>query len=234
MPCRADQIETAKVVLGDTPKKPCGTCGYCAATNFPLVVPSESTKLVTKQFLDEDFLPAIEKRGTKNARHEAGWSLSYHGNSRIGQLVRHSKYENGGPFPEELVQRAVQVIRQRYPLNSIDAIVSIPPTKSGTLVETFAKRIANVLSITYVLTLIKVRETGEQKDFVNKAQKAHNVKDAFAVSSPEIIAGRTLLLIDDIYDSGQTLLAATKVLIQAGALAVYPFTITRTLHSDDQ
>ena len=100
--------------------------------------------------------------------------------------------------------------------------------------ETFAKRIANVLSITYVLTLIKVRETGEQKDFVNKAQKERNVKDAFAVSSPQLIAGRTLLLIDDIYDSGYTLRAATKALMQAGALAVYPFTITRTLHSDDQ
>ena len=220
--------------LGDTPQKPCGTCGYCAVTNFPLVSPSENIKQSTKQFLEKDFLPPIEKRGSQNAKHEAGWCLSHHGNSRIGQLVRHSKYENGGPFPEELVQRAVQVIHQRYPLNIIDAVVSIPPTKSGTLVETFAKRIANVLSITYVLTLTKVRETGEQKDFVNKAQKERNVKDAFAVSSPQLIAGRTLLLIDDIYDSGYTLRAATKTLIQAGALAVYPFTITRTLHSDDQ
>jgi ATP-dependent DNA helicase RecQ len=220
--------------LGDTPKKPCGTCGYCAATNFPLVVPSESIRQTVKQFLEEDFLPPIESRGSQRAKHEAGWSLSYHGTSHIGQLVRHSKYENGGAFPEELVQRAVQVIRQRYPLDTIDAIVSIPPTKSGSLVETFAKRIANVLSITYVLTLTKVRETGEQKDFVNKAQKERNVKDAFAVSSPQLVAGRTLLLIDDIYDSGYTLVAATKALLQAGALKVYPFTITRTLHSDDQ
>ena len=120
------------------------------------------------------------------------------------------------------------------PIDKIDAIVSIPPTKSGDLVETFAKRIANVLSITYVLTLVKQRETREQKDFVNKAQKEQNVKDTFAVSSPQLVAGRTLLLIDDIYDSGHTLRAATKTLIQAGVLAVYPFTITRTLHSDDQ
>jgi ATP-dependent DNA helicase RecQ len=220
--------------LGDGPRNPCGTCGSCAKTNFPVVVPSEGLQQAVKHFLEEGFLPRIEKRGSRDSKHEEGWSLSYHGNSRIGRLVRHSKYENGGPFPEELVQRAAQVIRERYPLELIDAIVSIPPTTSGTLVETFAKRIANVLSITYVLTLIKVRETKEQKDFVNRAQKKRNVKDAFAVSFPLLVAGRTLLLIDDIYDSGYTLRAATKALIQAGALAVYPFTITRTLHSDDQ
>jgi ATP-dependent DNA helicase RecQ len=220
--------------LGDTLSNVCGTCAHCATINFPLVVSSESLRLAATQFLTEDFLPRIEKRGSQNAKHEAGWSLAYHGTSHIGKLVRHSKYENGGPFPEELVQRAVQVIRQHYPLELIDAITSIPPTKSGTLVETFAKRIANVLSITYVLTLTKVRQTGEQKDFVNKVQKERNVKDAFAVSPPQLVAGHTLLLIDDIYDSGYTLRAATKALIQAGTLAVYPFTITHTLHSDDQ
>jgi ATP-dependent DNA helicase RecQ len=38
----------------------------------------------------------------------------------------------------------------------------------------------------------------------------------------------------DIYDSGYTLRAATKVLIQAVTHTVYPFAITRTRHSDDQ
>lgn len=45
---------------------------------------------------------------------------------------------------------------------------------------------------------------------------------------------RTLLLIDDIYDSGYTLQEAGKMLMQAGAKAVYPLTITRTYHSDNQ
>lgn len=220
--------------LGDGLGDKCGTCGYCAPATFPPVVPSENIRQAAARFLEEEFLPRIEKRGRQNAKHEAGYSLSYHGNSRIGNLVRSSKYENSGPFADELVQRAVQVISKHYPLDIIDAVVSIPPTKSGNLVEIFAKRVANMLSITYVLALVKKRETREQKDFVNKAQKEQNVKDAFFVPSPQLIAGRTLLLIDDIYDSGYTLRAAAQALIQAGALAVYPFTITRTLHSDDQ
>jgi len=54
------------------------------------------------------------------------------------------------------------------------------------------------------------------------------------VSSPERVAGRTFLLIDDIYDSGYMLREVGQTLMQAGAQAVYPFTITRTAHSDDQ
>jgi ATP-dependent DNA helicase RecQ len=61
-----------------------------------------------------------------------------------------------------------------------------------------------------------------------------NVVDAFNVSSPDAIKGHTLLLIDDIFDSGYTLYEVGKVLMRVGAKAVYPFTITRTAHSDDQ
>jgi len=79
-----------------------------------------------------------------------------------------------------------------------------------------------------------VRPTEEQKNPTNRAQKAENVKGAFSVISPQFVADRSLLLIDDIYDSGYTLREVGQTLMQAGAKAVYPLTITRTLHSDKQ
>ena len=221
--------------LGDnTSDTPCGTCGYCSTTTFAPISASESLQQSVIQFFEKDFLPRIEKRDTTNVKHETGYSLAYHGNSHIGNLVGISKYKNGGPFADELLQRALQVIREKYPLNSIEIVVSIPPTKSGDLVEAFAKQLAHMLSITYILALSKKRETKAQKNLVNWVQKEQNVKDTFIVSSPQRIAGRTLLLVDDIYDSGYTLRAAAQALMQAGAFAIYPFTITRTLHSDDQ
>ena len=187
------------------------------------------------RFLEEEFLPRIEKRGTvKRPVHEAGWSLSYHGTSLTGRLVRASKYEDAGPFAQSLVSRAVDVIRSRYPLKAIDGIVSVPPTRSGMLVETFARQVADLSGLEYLPVLTKVRETREQKSLSNWLQKADNVKDAFAVRFPEQVAGRTLLLIDDIYDSGYMLREVGLTLMQAGAIAVYPLTITRTAHSDDQ
>jgi ATP-dependent DNA helicase RecQ len=196
---------------------------------------SERIQKVVDGFLEKEFLPRIEKRGTvKNPAHEAGWSLSYHGSSPIGTMIRLSKYEGAGPFSKELVSLTVELIRTRYPVETIDGVVSVPPTRSGTLVEMFARDVANMLGIRYVSVLVKVRSTGEQKKFTNRLQKADNVKGAFEVPVPKYIAGRTLLLIDDIYDSGQTMREVGQTLMKAGAKAVYPLTITRTVHSDDQ
>jgi len=154
--------------------------------------------------------------------------------TRIGKLVRACKYENAGSFPAELVERATEVIRDYYPIETIDAIVSVPPTKSGKLVENFARQVATSLSLTYIPAIVKIRSTKEQKDCTNWLQKADNVKGAFEIKSFHAIAGRTLLLIDDIYDSGRMLREIGRVLIQAGASAVYPFALVKTKHSDDQ
>ncbi len=102
------------------------------------------------------------------------------------------------------------------------------------LVETFARGVAEQLVVEYMPVIVKVRETYEQKKYTNWVQKKENVKAAFSVASPEQVADRTFLLIDDIYDLGYMLREVGKTLMQAGAKAVYPFTITRTAHSDDQ
>ena len=102
------------------------------------------------------------------------------------------------------------------------------------LVESFARQVAAQLGVEYLAALEKVRITQEQKSLKNWLQKADNVKGAFAVRSPEQISGRVLLLIDDIYDSGYMMREVAQTLMRAGAKAIYPFTITRTAHSDDQ
>jgi len=221
--------------LGDQLGYQCGVCSHCQTTNFPsLQLPQRIQEAVT-HFLDNDWLPRIEKRGTtKRPIHEAGWSLSYHGTSHVGKLIRASKYEGAGPFPAQLVTRAVAVISTRYPIDAIDAIVSVPPTKSGKLVEDFARQVAILLNKKYLPVLSKIHTTREQKDLTNRFQKEDNIKGAFHVEPLETIHNRTLLLIDDIYDSGMILKEVGRTLMLAGAKVVYPFTITRSVHSDDQ
>lgn len=217
--------------LGDPAGQNCGVCKHCQPANFPPIRPSKEMQETVKRFLEDEWLPVIERH---NGMHEAGWSLSRHGTTRVGNLVRMSKYEEAGPFAWELVERAANVIRMRYPTETINGIVSVPPTKSGPLVENFARDVADVLGIEYLPTLAKIRDTQEQKSLGNWVQKTNNVKDAFVVLLPELVAGRVLLLIDDICDSGYMLREVGKTLMQAGAQAVHPFTITHTVHSDDQ
>ena len=221
--------------LGDPPGHVCGVCGHCQLANFPTIQISSRIRKVVLQFLENEHLPQIEKCGTPhNPIHQAGWALSEHGNSRIGQLVRACKYEGGGPFPLSLVMRAVEVLYTRYPIAEINGIISIPPTRSGLLVENFARQVAATVNREYLPALAKIRDTLEQKSLKNRLQKEDNVKGAFVVPSPQLVAGRTLLLIDDIYDSGKMLREAGRTLMQVGARVIYPLTITRTLHSDNQ
>src|SRR5258708_34267153 len=91
-------------------------------------------------YLEEVLLTHIETRGGKSPDHEAGLSRAYHGIRRGGKLVRVSKYEDAGPFALSLVTRAVEIIRNRYPIEAINGIVSVPPTRSGMLVESFARQ----------------------------------------------------------------------------------------------
>lgn len=221
--------------LGDQPEYVCGVCSYCQPRNFPLIKPSQRMQKAAEHFLNEEWLPHIEKRGgAKSPAHESGWSLSYHGDSHIGKLVRASKYESAGPFPVQLVVRAAEIIRNRYPIHIIDAIVSVPPTRSGKLVEDFARHLASLLQKPYLPIVLKVATTQEQKDLKNRLQKEDNVKGAFSVQPAGEIVSRIVLLVDDIYDSGCILKEVGRTLMQAGAKAVYPFTITRTVHSDNQ
>ncbi|MGB8344734.1 MAG: RecQ family ATP-dependent DNA helicase [Ktedonobacteraceae bacterium] len=239
--CGGCYIEYLTTYLGDMPGSRCQTCGHCRPANFPPIRLSESIQMASIRFLEKDFLPRIEKRRVSKGRdksgpyaHEAGWALAYHSKSHIGKMVSASKYGQAGPFALHLVYRAVEVIRSRYPIATINGIVSVPPTSNGTLVEDFARWVAAQLGIAYLPALTKIRATREQKECTNRLQKQTNVEGAFAVYAPERIVGRTLLLIDDIYDSGYMLREVGQTLMRTGARAVYPFAITKTTHSDDQ
>ena len=56
-----------------------------------------------------------------------------------------------------------------------------------------------------------------------------SVKNAFTVARPKLIAGQTILLIDDVYTTGATLSYCAKVLKKSGAVRVDVLTLARAL-----
>ena len=167
--------------LGDALGPTCGVCGWCQPANFPPVEVSENLQNSAARFLEEEYLLRIEKRGSARApAHEAGWALSGHGASRIGRLVRACKYENAGPFPLSLVVRAIEVLYTRYPITEINGIVSVPPTRSGTLVEDFARQVAVMVNREYFPVLIKIRETLEHGSMYSLVQSIKPLKSSVA------------------------------------------------------
>lgn len=72
--------------------------------------------------------------------------------------------------------------------------------------------------------LLRVRPTEPQWE-LDKEQRRSNLKGAFAVSRPELVAGRRILLVDDILTTGATINECAKVLRRAGAESVYALTV---------
>ena len=157
-----------------------------------------------------------------------GYAASYYGVSNIGAALHRSKYEGGGDFPDFLLKKTLSVFGKKYKDIKFDLVLYVPPTHSGDLVRNFAIKFANAIKVPISHNLIKTRETEEQKIFQNSYSKKDNVKDAFTIDS-ELVRGKTILLIDDIYDSGTTLKEIGKTLTKKGAEWIVPIVIAKTV-----
>ncbi len=75
--------------------------------------------------------------------------------------------------------------------------------------------------------LLRTRRTESQAG-LSPHQRRRNLRGAFQVPHPEQIAGRPVLLIDDIYTTGATARECSRVLLDAGAASVSVATLARS------
>lgn len=74
--------------------------------------------------------------------------------------------------------------------------------------------------------LARQRSTESQAG-LSPRQRRQNLRGAFFVPEPERVAGRHILLVDDIYTTGATARVCSKVLLAAGAASVWVATVAR-------
>ena len=94
--------------------------------------------------------------------------------------------------------------------------------------ELLAKAAARWLGMDFAPgLLIKTRETPAQHG-LPREERQSNIAGAFAAPKPELIAGRRIVLCDDICTTGATLREAARVLREAGAKEIIGLTYLRT------
>jgi ComF family protein len=76
--------------------------------------------------------------------------------------------------------------------------------------------------------LARVRDTHSQIGLTSH-RRLENVRGAFAVTHPQQIADREVVLVDDVYTTGTTASECARVLRRAGASRVWVVTVARTL-----
>ncbi len=183
-----------------------------------------------KTFREQDYpeLPC----GKINKEDIIGYAASYYGVSRVGEAIHRCKYENGGDFPDFLLNKVIAMIEYKYQELKPDIILYVPSTISGNLVQNFARKIAKHFNIQLSHELKKIKNSKTQREFRNSALKKENVNGAFYLSNELAVQSRNIILIDDIYDSGATIKEIVKLLYSCGAKNVAPVCIAKTSGGD--
>ena len=75
--------------------------------------------------------------------------------------------------------------------------------------------------------LIKIKNTKSQTELGNYEKRIQNIADSFTLKHPERIAGKNIILVDDVFTSGATLREEVSVLKRAGAQKIIAFVIAK-------
>jgi len=144
------------------------------------------------------------------------------------------KYHNKREFSTFYIQEALRLHLDTFSSLSIQAIIPVPihekkkKERGYNQAELLANTLSNYLSIpTFSSILIRSVYTTPQKE-LSPRERLSNLSQAFYVN-PDFQASchflKTVLLVDDIYTTGATLEACTRILKKYGVETVYTLCI---------
>jgi len=223
--------------LNDETASDCGKCTNCINQPIFPEKPLRENILKAIKFLKKDYFPINPRKvwpvgiriedSNKISdlfRCQEGWALSSYGDAGWGRIVRHNKYVDNY-FSDDLVDASVELLKGSIAENEIDWVTSVPSLRRPDLVRSFAKRLAIKLKLPYYDSIIKTKDSKQQKELHNSNMQFKNAWYSLDVS--EIKSGN-VLLVDDMVDSRWTFTVCGYKLIRRGSGKVYPFALSNT------
>lgn len=176
--------------------------------------------------LDEHDLCTVCRQGLAN--FDTAYSFgSYDGS--LQQLIHLFKYAK----VESLAEPLGHFLSQALPLEAnFDLILPMPMhwkkrwERGFNQAELLAKPVARRFGLPLAKNLQRTRYTKSQAG-LSEAERRANLRGSFVVRHAGQIAGKRILLIDDVFTTGSTLRSAAQVLKEAGAGHVSALTLAR-------
>lgn len=152
--------------------------------------------------------------------------------SEIGELLYRLKFKSDKTALGEIIDTVANFLENSWKIvDAIAAIIPVPPSKNRAFqpVLEITKSLSSRLRIPFHDDLlVKTKETPELKDVYEYEKRMELLKNAFDIGS-NVLNGKSILLLDDLYRSGATLNAITEILYnQGGVHNVYVLALTRT------
>lgn len=149
----------------------------------------------------------------------------------LRQLIHRLKFYHSWTIGELLADRAMVRPRVRMLLEKADVLVPVPlhgwrhVTRGFNQADVIAKHLARRCGAKVRHPAIRVRGTAAQTLVTSRAARAENMKNAFALVRPRGLAGKRVVLIDDVMTTGITLKALARVLQPALPESISVFTL---------
>jgi len=161
--------------------------------------------------------------------------------TELGQLMRDAKPYDETPSPQhqkaaaELARRLCAFFESMPFYGGVDGFVAVPssnPTKKFSLPRGFAAELArHTGKADFSSAVTKPRATPQMKN-LSRTQKVEALLGSVTVDSAKV-TGKTIVVVDDLYQSGLTLNYVAEELRAAGANAVFGLAVVKTLRDDD-
>jgi competence protein ComFC len=147
------------------------------------------------------------------------------------ELIHRFKYGKKIPLGKRLAQRLGVTINGDYSLLESDFLIPVPLHKSRyrergfNQSEVLAEEVSKITGISVLKSGLKRRKNTKDQTNLSPQQREENVRGAFAVTQPEMIKGKGIILVDDVITTGATLSECARMLKQAGAEKILGMTI---------
>jgi ComF family protein len=146
-------------------------------------------------------------------------------------MAKHALYE---PLAIALGQRLAQAIEQQPLAERPDLVVPVPMHwlkriwRKTNPASTIAGAVARRLELQSNIGLLICRRRLRHQATLKPRERRENVRGAFRASRRWNIAGKRILLVDDVMTTGATAHEASRALLKAGAAAVDVATVARS------
>ena len=128
--------------------------------------------------------------------------------------------------------------QRREPLDSVELIVPVPlhvdreRERGFNQAAVIARELARVTNLPLdEHSVVRRLHTKRHRAGMDAKARRQSVADAFFVRRNDLIAGRRVLLVDDVFTTGATVSACAEALMKAGAAEVLVLTVARAPHS---
>lgn len=150
-------------------------------------------------------------------------------------LVEKLKYSGRVEYAPVMAQRMAEALRHGFPGVEFDGVLPVPlhstryRDRGFNQSEEIGRHLSRMTGLAMSTGLLKRARPTPSQTRLKRKERAENIKDAFECPDPAAMAGKCLLLVDDVYTTGATLNECARTLIESGARSVHCLTYARAV-----